>query len=854
MTSTPATPPKRPTRAPLWRLAARQAWRDLRAGEWRLVLMAVVLSVAALTAVGFFANRLQAGLVRDAAALQGGDVVLLGDQPLPEAFVRQAQAAGLRVSLSANFPSMARAPDERGGATRLVSLKAVDAAYPLRGTLTLRPQADASPQSVADHPAAGDVWIDEALLPALGVQVGDALWVGESRLRISRVIVLEPDRGAGFMNFAPRVMMAQADLAATGLVQPASRVRYRLAVAAADGRVEPAQAYARWARAAIEAQDLRGIRVETLEEGRPEMRQTLERAGKFLNLVALLAALLAAVAVALAARDFAERHLDDCAMLRVLGLSQRDIALLHGLEFLWLGLLASGLGVAAGWGVHHLLLGLLAGLLPAELPSASAVPALMGMGMGLTLLLGFGLPPVLQLASVPALRVIRRELGGLKPASWGVLAAGVAGFSALLLLVAQDLTMGAIAVGGFGLAVLAFALLAWLALRALAAGVARTAAPLWLRLAIRQVVARPAFAVLQVASLAVGLMALVLLVLVRTDLVSSWRQATPADAPNRFVINLQPDQVAAFEQMLAQAGVGAHDLYPMIRGRLVSINGQPPSPALLSQERARRLLEREFNLSHAAQLPAHNQVVAGRWVGGEAEGLSIEEGIASTLGLQLGDRLSFDVAGTLRTGRITSVRKLEWSSMRANFFVMFPLAEMPELPATWLAAFKAPADPAFDRQLVTRFPNLTSVDVGASIAQVQGVLDQVIAAVETLFLFTLACGLVVLLAAVRATREARAREIAVMRAIGAANALLGRVQAAELLGVGALAGALASVAAWAVGWTLAQRVFEFAWTASAWVLLAGVAAGAVLAWAGGWWSLREVLRRPVMHTLRQAQP
>jgi len=450
------------------------------------------------------------------------------------------------------------------------------------------------------------------------------------------------------------------------------------------------------------------------------------------------------------------------------------------------------------------------------------------------------------------LRVIRRDVGALKPASIAVLAAGTLGFVALLLAVSSDLKLGLIGVGGFAGAIALFALLSWGAVMLLRRAVPEARAPRWLLLATRQIAARPAFAVLQVSALSVGLLALVLLVLLRTDLIRSWRQATPPDAPNRFVINVQPEQGDAFRQRLQAAGVKSFDWYPMIRGRLVAVNGAPISPDRLVDERAKRLVDREFNLSHAAQLPAHNQLSGGRWTADEAGALSVEEGLAQTLGLKLGDTLRFDIGGQATEGRITSLRKVDWGSMRVNFFVMFPTARMGDMPVSYIAAFRAPEKPGFDNALSREFPNITNVDVSASIAQVQRVLDQVVRAVEFLFGFTLAAGLAVLFAAVSATREARAREFAVMRAMGASGRLLAQVQRAELLGVGALAGVLASLAAIAVGWALAHYVFEFQWNPSPIVPLAGGFAGAVLALAAGWWGLREVLRRPVVETLRSA--
>lgn len=832
-----------------WALGWRTLWRDLRAGELKLVIVAVTLAVAALTAVGFFADRLKGGLARDARQLLGGDAVVVSDTPTPAAFVERARSLGLQTVTTLVFPSMGRAPEAQGGASRLVALKAVQPGYPLRGRLQTAVRADAPGEPASGIPARGEAWVDGPLLEALGLNVGDPLLMGDAQLRIARIITVEPDRGSGFLNFAPRVMINEADLPATRLIQPASRVGYRFAVAGTDRDVAR---FSDWAVAEAKKPEVRGVRVESLEGGRPEMRQTLDRAEKFLNLVALLAALLSAVAVALAARGFAANHLDDCAMLRVLGQSQRTIAASYAFEFTLVGLAASALGVVLGFSVHFVFVALLGGLVDTALPAPGLWPLGFGMGMGLTLLLAFGLPPVLQLAQVPPLRVIRRDVGGLKPASLAVLTVGVAGFAALLLAASSDLKLGSIAVGGFAAAVVVFAGLSWVAVKLLRRSVNEATAPRWLVLATRQISARPAYAVVQTSALAVGLLALVLLVLLRTDLIASWRQATPPDAPNRFVINVMPEQSQAFVAALRQAGVQRLDWYPMFRGRLVAVNGKPVTPDDFTEDRAKRLVDREFNLSHAAEQPPHNPVVAGRWQPEEQGAVSVEEGIAQTLGLKLGDALRFDIGGMSSEAKITSLRKVDWTSMRANFFVMYPVSRLENMPVTYMGSFRAPERKGFDNELVRAFPNITNVDMSATINQVQGVLDKVIRAVEFLFGFTLAAGVVVLFAAVTATREERAREFAIMRAVGARGALLRQVQRAELAGVGLLAGFLASVVAAVVGWGLAKYAFDFNWTASPLVPLAGAAAGAVLALAAGWWGLREVLTRPVIETLRKA--
>ncbi|MFY9129356.1 MAG: FtsX-like permease family protein [Limnohabitans sp.] len=847
---------------PAWRLALqlgwRNLWRDFRSGELNLLLVSVVLAVAALSAVGFFADRLQAGLWRDARQLLGGDAVVVSDKVTPHAFVTKAQALGLKTQTTVNFPSMARADDAQGGDTKLVALKAVSEGYPLRGNMSLfKPEAtnpnvaSEDVQTTREVPKPGSVWVDPALLESLNLQLGDRLWLGDKDLRITALIHREPDRGANFMNFAPRVMMHHDDVAATGLVQPASRISYRMAVAGLEDQ-RKVQLFLKWARDQVLLPEVRGVQIESMESGRPEMRQTLDRAEKFLNLVALLAALLCAVAVALASRTFAARHLDGCALLRVLGQSQRTLSLAYGFEFVTAGVFASVLGLALGFGIHHAFVWLLAGLVDAQLPPSSGAPVVLGLGMGLTLLVAFGLPPVLQLAKVPAIRVIRRDMGGLQPASIGVLVMGLLGFAAALMWSSRDVKLGLLTVGGFAAATLFFAAITWVMLKLLRRWVPGQATPRWLLLATRQVMARPAYAVVQVSALSVGLLALVLLVLLRTDLISSWRKATPVNTPDRFVINVQPDQTAAFQSALSQAGVSSYDWYPMIRARLVAINDKTVSPENFTDDRAKRLVDREFNVSARAVKPEHNAVVQGKWTEGEKDALSVEAGIAQTLGLKMGDRMRFDVGGVMSEGRITSIRKVDWGSMRANFFVMYPVDQLPDVPLSYMAAFKTPDQKSFERNLLQQFPNITSVDMRATLTQVQKVLDQVIRAVEFLFAFTLLAGLLVLMAAVTSTREERKREFAIMRALGATGRLLSQVQTVELMGVGLLAGFLASSVAVGVGWGLARFVFEFDWTASLWVPLAGSLTGAMLAWVAGWWGLSEVLRQPVSQTLRQA--
>nr|WP_079419692.1 FtsX-like permease family protein [Thiomonas intermedia] len=835
----------------------RQFWRDWRSGELRLLMFSLVLAVAALSAVGFVAQRLHGALVRDAAQLIGGDVVIVSDHPLDPLYLRQAEARGLRHMQTAVFPSMAL--DVTGDRTRLVSVKAVGSHYPLIAQVVLRQGLQAPEMSRAGPPTAGTVWVNAGVLGALGLKVGDLLQLGNARLRISDVLVREPDTGAGFINFAPRVMMNQLDLPSTGLIQPASRVTYRLAV---SGSAQAASAFGGWAESRIRLTKARGMRVETVADSGPAQEQTLKRASDFLHLVALITALMAAVAVAQSARDFARRRLQSCAVLKALGMRQGVLLRRHAGEFLWLGGFAVVMGVLLGLLAQTAMIGLLHGLIAVqvrELPAPGWTPALFAAGTGMVLLLAFGLPSILQLARVAPMAVLRRDLGRLQSAPAITVLAGVAAFGVLLWLQAGDLRLGLIAAGGFIGLTTGFAVVAWLMLRGLKRWVrgrgtsAQTTGGL-LHMAARQLSTRPWGAVIQITALSLGLLALMLLVLMRTSLIDAWRASIPPNAPDRFVINIQPEQAPSFRAALRRDGVAQEDWYPMLRGRLVAINGRPVFGRDYGNTRARELVDREFNLSSSTILPKANTLVAGNWLdtaGPHAKGLSVEQGIATTLGFKLGDSLTFDIAGQRVTAPITSVRHVDWSSMHANFFVLLPQSMLKDQPVTYLAAYRAPGDAQrMDDQLVRQFPNLTVVDVGSLLAHLRHLIEQVITAVQFLFLFALAAGLAVLAASLALSRQDRVREMAVWRALGASSQLLRRMALVEMVWVGALAGLLGAAGAAGISAALAHWVFRFPWQPP-WLLWpAAMLAAALLAMLAGWWSLRDVLRRAPGQSLR----
>lgn len=834
----------------------RQWLRDTRTAGLRLMGLSVVLAVMVFSATAFLVDRMGRAVELHALQWLGGDVVIVSDRALPSAFESEAQARGLRVARSATFVSMARAPQALGGATRLVAVKAVSRAYPLRGQLKLA-SADPSAAAVsASSPPAGQVWVESSVLHALHLKVGDEILLGDAALRVAAVLLGEPDRGSAMASIAPRLLMNEADLAATHLIQPASRVTWRLAAAALDPRLNEnvASRYEAWAQGRIKAQSLRGIHLETLSNGRPEMQQTLDRAMNFVRLVGLLAGLYAAVALGLAARDFALSRLDTCAVQRVLGASQRLIFCSYLFGLMSTCLAASVVGLGLGWLVHTVLAQMAASLVDMPLPPARAAVALTALGMGAVMGLGFGLPSVVQLAQVPALRVIRRQLG--QPRALGILVAvcGLIAGAAMLSLAAANVRLAAYTLGGFLVAGLAFTLAAAITLSALrrlgASSLAQTW-PLSWRLGVRQLGAYNHLIMVQITALSLSLLALVLLALVRASVLQDWRAESASDTPDRFIINIMPDQASDVRGYLQSQHVQRYDWYPMLRARLVTINHKEVNPGDFQQERAQRLLDREFNLSFAEQAPLHNEIVQGQWRAGDAGAWSVEEGLVKTLGLKLGDELGFDLAGERLEGRVDSVRKVDWASMRVNFFVMRPVSAMPDLPITYIAAFRAPESPQFDDTLSQRFPNLTVVDVAMALAQMQSMMRQLSQAVEFLFMFTLCGGLLVLLNALWLTREGRVREVAVMRTLGASNRLLHALQRNELLLLGGLAGLWGGGAALAMSWVLSRQVFHLEWQAHwAWWPL-GVALGAGLAWGVGQLGLRTVLRRSVTQVFRQ---
>ena len=824
-------------------LPLKMLLRDARAGELRVLALALVIAVASVTSVAFFADRVWQALTREANQMLGADVLLVSDHPFAPQLREEVARRGLARADGVSFVSMARA----GEATQLAGVKAVSAGYPLRGKLRIAPRLNAEDAETGAIPPPGTVWLDERLSAALAAEPGQSIELGNARFTVGAVLTLEPDRGLSFFNIAPRLLMRADELAATGLMQTGSRAHYQLYVA---GERDAAEAYALWAKDKLGP----GQRIESLGNARPEVRAGLDRAQQFLGLSAMLAVILAAVAIALSTRRYTQRHLDGYAVMRCFGALQARLFALFSWEFVLLGFVACTIGCLLGYAGQAVIALWLTDLVASSLPQPGWYPVLQGFAAGLLLLLGFALPPLLQLKNVPAIRVIRREVGPPRQGALAGYALGLAALAALLLWQAGEVKLGVTVFGGFAAAFLLFWLLSLGALRLLAV-LGRAGSLSW-RYGLANLRRRSRANAVQIVALALGLTVLLLLTFIRGDLLESWRTKLPQDAPNRFVVNIQAEQVQPLAQFLAQAGVAAQSTYPMVRARLTAINGRAVSAVDYADERAKRQIDREFNLSFMRSLPPGNQITGGRWftredfVQGSA---SVETWIAERLGIKLGDALSFAGGGASVTVPVSSVRKLDWDSMRPNFFFVTTPGALQNFPASYMSTFRlGTADPGFGARLTQAFPNLTVIDVSAVMRQVNGVLDQVIRAVEFVFLFAMVAGVLVLYAALLSTQDERLQEAALMRALGASRAQVAGAQRAEFLALGLVAGVLASAGASAIGYVLAERVFQFPWQFNAAIWLAGPAAGLACVALNAWLGARAALNHPPMLALREA--
>ena len=837
----------------LLRLSLNLLRRDWRAGEWRVLLIALVLAVGSIATVGLFADRVRTALQQEATSLIGADLRLTSTRPLPPAYRAAALQRGLHVVETATFLSMVTAAQQN----LLAEIQAVEEGYPLRGNILIDdgsgkppslpvPPPRAGEESVGSIPARGTFWADTRLMRRMGLHLGDEVGIGALRLRLVAQVVRDVDQSVGFFSFAPRVLLNAADLPASGLVQEGSRISYRL-LAAGDAR-QVAGLRAWLQEGGLQQRLGLGEKLEDVRDARPEVRNSLERAEHFLGLAALTAVVLAGVALALAARHFITRHLDACAMMRCLGAAQAQVLRIFLYQFLLLGACAALLGCLLGYASQALLVQSIESMRESALPPPGWVPLWQAAASGMALLLGFAFLPLWQLKSVSPLRVIRRELGAPEARTGMLYASGAVVLCGLFLWQAGSLKLGLTVLLGLLAGALLFGLLAWFMVRALAKVGSH---------ALSNLARHGRSNAVQIVALGLGGMALLLLTFVRADLLESWRTRLPPDAPNRFIVNIQPDQRTALQDFFVRQQLPAPELFPMVRGRLIAINQHMVSGDDYAEPRARELVEREFNLSWSGSLPAGNEMVQGTWwqARGRKDGdrgqLSVEEGIAGHLGIHLGDTLIYEVAGARFSAKVVNLRKVQWDSMRVNFFVLATPGLLEDYPASYITSFHLPAEKtqAGDALLKT-FPGLLLIDTEAMLAQVRHIMDQIAQAMSAVFLFTLLSGLAVLYAALLATQDERTHQAAILRTLGADSHYLRRLHLAEFAVLGALSGLFASAGAAVLGWVLARHVLEIPYRPGVLLWLVGVGGGIVMVTLAGWFATRRVAQIPPLRVLQ----
>ncbi|AQZ33640.1 ABC transporter permease [Pseudomonas sp. LPH1] len=825
----------------LFSLAARQLLRDARAGELRVLFFALLVAVAASSAIGYFSARLNDAMLLRASEFLAADLRLSGSSPASQEQIDAGLKLGLDHAQAVEFSSVVAAQE----GIQLASVKAANSLYPLRGELRSAAEPYA-PEEVGSGPRPGEVWAEARLMVALNLKIGDELEIGAKTLRLSRVLTYDPDTAGDFYSLTPRVLMHLDDLAATEVVQPGSRVRFRELW---RGDANALAAY----RQAVEASLEPNQRLDDARDGNRQVGGALGRAERYLNLASLAAVLLAGVAVALSAARFAARRFDASALLRCLGLSRREALALFGLQLALLGLIACLIGALLGWAGQHVLFYLLRGLIPDDLPPADLWPALAGMATGLVALAGFALPPLAALGRVPPLRVLRRDMLPVPASSWLVYGAALIALGLIMWRLSLDLRLTLALLGGGLLAALLLGGLLLLGLQSLRRLLQRAALP-W-RLGLGQLLRHPLAAAGQSLAFGLILLAMALIALLRGELLDTWQDQLPEDAPNHFALNVLPAERDAFAARLAELSPHPAPLYPVVPGRLIMINGEPVRQLVTKESRGERAIQRDLSLTWAEDLPSDNLITAGNWWGAahasELPGVSVESELAESLQLKLGDQLRFNVGGIERDAQVTSLRQVDWDSFQPNFYMIFEPQTLQDLPATYLTSFYLP--PGQDAELVAlsrAFPSVTLLQVDALLAQLRSILAQVTLAIEYVLLFVLAAGITVLLAGLQATLDERIRQGALLRALGAERKLLISARRAEFGLLGAAAGLLAALGCELVSFLLYRYAFDMSWQPHPWLLLLPLI-GALLIGLAGVLGTRRALNASPLSVLRE---
>ncbi len=810
----------------------------MRVSEYLILTLALVLAVAAVTSVGFFANRVERAMQAQAATLLAADAIVSSPQQITAEVRDTALQNSLSITDVIEFPSVVLNDD---GDTALVSVKAVGDAYPLRGELRLSRQLYGVDRGVIGGPPAGEVWIDPRLAGVLSVTPGDELALGDLQVVVNEFIAFEPDRGGDVFQMAPRLMMSASDLPVSGLLGEGSRARYKMLIA---GESRDLDNFAGWLDQLGDA----SLQLQNVEQGRPRVQSALLNVRRFLGLAAAVAVLLSGAAVALAARQIAERDMDTSALLRAFGASSQSVIRIVLIRLAAIALVASLVGSAVGFLAQFGLSALLAQWFAAELPAPSMLPLVGGISCALLALGGFCLPAIAKSADAPVVRVLRRDLPVARPSTWLVIGSALMAMLVLLTWLTRDIKLGLALVAGL----ITVVGVLWLVSRALVALAGRAQAPR-LRRALEGIRRRPNSVSLQISAFSVGLLALLLLAIVRTDVLNTWQRQIPDNAPNYFLVNIQPEEVEQVQSLLAQRGVEGESLHPMVRGRLEAINDRRIGEGGYSDERARRMSERDFNLSYHLLPRDDNTVVDGQWWPADTteNQFSVEQDFAEEVGINLGDELHFRIADKQVSGTVSNLREVQWESFAVNFFVVGTPVALSGHPASFVTSvFIDDPDGVFVRDVVSQFPGVTVLDVGTMLERITGILDRAALAVQYVFGFTLVAGILVLIAAVLASRRERFQEAAILRTLGASRRYLAGSVSREFILIGTLAGLMASSIAAVLAWVIVERVMSLQYEFNLTLWIGGILVGIAGIWSAGTVATLPVLRQSPMAVIR----
>ncbi|MFD1218457.1 MULTISPECIES: ABC transporter permease [Microbulbifer] len=819
-------------------LPLRLLSRDWRGGELALIATALVLAVSCVTAIAHFSDRLTRAMHIQSQSFLAAERVLKSSKEVPQEWLDKADALGLQRAKTVTFASMLSAGDE----FQFASVKAVSDGYPLVGHLEMRAQADAPSKTVQQGPEPGNVWLEARLLPLMQLDIGEQLQLGDRSFNISGIIDHEPDRGANLFSMGARVMMHTDDLAATNILQPGSRVNYRYLLAGDDAALDN---YLKWLRPKLTLHE----HITDLKEGQPRVAKALDRAESFLYLAASLAVLLASVAVGLAARRYGLRHANYVAVMKSLGAGKNKILGIYIGQMAALAIIATVAGLAIGSFVQSQAVNLLSGFFPVTPPPSGWQPLLVGIATGLACVIGFALPPLFRLAQTDPMQTLRQDWSNPDKREWFGLIPGPLSMLLLIWWLSGSLATTVALLAGLGLLVAGAALIN----RVLVRGKLAALGGSW-RIALGSLQRRAGFNTLLIAAFGTGLLAMLAMFYARTALIDEWKMQLPENAPNHFLVNIAPYELDGVKQKIEGKNLEGTEFYPMVRGRLIAVNGTP----VTERENKDGAIRRELNLSWTDTLPADNKIVAGEWwsndlqEGDSSQGVSVEVEVAARLGLKLGDVLRFSIGGLETESTVTSLRTLDWNSMRPNFFMLFAPGSLDDFPATYIQSFYLPPeDKLFVNELVKNFPSVSIIELDKILENIRETIGQVAIAIESVLALMLIAGVLVLIAGVRASIAERLQEAAVIRTLGGRRQLLIRSLMIEFGLLGIAAGLLAAFGTEATLAVLSQRVFElpFNFHPGLWIL--GPLVGALLVGTAGTLACRSAVSQPPLKVLRE---